>query len=289
MKFSMKPVAAAVVAMASSAAFAAAPGPIVTLNATDTPGTTNGTGSLMLYVWDTAVGDSAVFDLNLNISQISIPDMTIPGTQITFTGANLAAAGLPAPSSSTHYMIAAGDNSSIPWASLGRNLYITGTGYGSLGQGNNAVSLSSMNGTIQQMASYNAGIINTAVDDGGCEGANPCLMTDNFKFWGNDGVFTSPFLQSLGFGSNNGQQAWGVVGAALDFWAFTTSGTSDSNVNLAINRYTGGQWLLGATGDLTYTVAASAVPLPAAVWLLGSGLLGLGTVARRRRNAVAAA
>jgi len=41
-------------------------------------------------------------------------------------------------------------------------------------------------------------------------------------------------------------------------------------------------WKLTSTGQLTYA-APSAVPVPAAVWLFGSGLLGLVSVARRRK------
>jgi hypothetical protein len=44
---------------------------------------------------------------------------------------------------------------------------------------------------------------------------------------------------------------------------------------------------LSASGDLVYTVPGStAVPLPAAIWLLGSGLLGLAGVGRRKTLAV---
>jgi hypothetical protein len=46
----------------------------------------------------------------------------------------------------------------------------------------------------------------------------------------------------------------------------------------------------GTTGRFTATstmvgLEANAVPLPAAVWLLGSGIVGLGAMARRRRSA----
>ncbi len=44
-----------------------------------------------------------------------------------------------------------------------------------------------------------------------------------------------------------------------------------------------GNWTLASNGDLTYSSAPAAVPVPAAVWLLGSGLFGLVGVARRRK------
>lgn len=45
-----------------------------------------------------------------------------------------------------------------------------------------------------------------------------------------------------------------------------------------------GIWKLNASGLLTYSVPTAATPIPAAVWLLGSGLVGLVGVSRRREE-----
>jgi hypothetical protein len=44
-------------------------------------------------------------------------------------------------------------------------------------------------------------------------------------------------------------------------------------------------WTLASDGTLSYGAATSTVPVPAAAWLFGSGLVGLVGVARRRRSA----
>lgn len=43
-----------------------------------------------------------------------------------------------------------------------------------------------------------------------------------------------------------------------------------------------GVWNLSSNGELSFSAGVSAVPVPAAVWLFGSGLLGLVGIARRR-------
>lgn len=108
---------------------------------------------------------------------------------------------------------------------------------------------------------------------------------------GNTGVDTTgsaaynPIAGSVNSGNMNSINFGGAVNTALSFWNayLTVSGRTSTET---INQYAnGGFWFLSSTGDLTWNVptAASAVPLPAAVWLFASGLAGLGAISRRRR------
>jgi hypothetical protein len=71
-----------------------------------------------------------------------------------------------------------------------------------------------------------------------------------------------------------------ALGSSATLYGMTTSGPNGNT----LLSYSLGQASLSADGSLlTFTGnPATTVPLPAAVWLLGSGLLGLAGVGRRR-------
>lgn len=87
-----------------------------------------------------------------------------------------------------------------------------------------------------------------------------------------------------------GQQFGGAVGSSLGFYNITTTTAHKDTITQYANATGPGFWFLSTSGDLSYDVplagGTSPVPLPAAVWLLGSGLLGMAGIARRRRGSV---
>jgi len=118
-------------------------------------------------------------------------------------------------------------------------------------------------------------------------GDNASTFADNNAYFGD--ATTTPYAGD--------KQVWGrniLTSSAFDtsatseeslyFWAFTKGmEAADANVGLlpAQDLKAAGQWTLDLSGN-SITYASAAVPLPAAVWLFASGLLGLGAVSRRK-------
>lgn len=118
----------------------------------------------------------------------------------------------------------------------------------------------------------------------------------NFKLIGSDSAI-----------STNAEASY--FEAAFDTWSYNTTWTTTAGIGQSMNFYYlansgstttfttrvrpatltefAGQWTLAQDGTLTYAAAVppSAVPVPAAVWLLGSAMVGLVGVARRKVQA----
>ena len=73
-----------------------------------------------------------------------------------------------------------------------------------------------------------------------------------------------------------------VIADTSPLSAFSSSLPIEADTYLLRNYGYGGT---GGTWDYTWTFEVTTVPVPAAVWLFGSGLIGLVGLARRKANA----
>jgi hypothetical protein len=103
---------------------------------------------------------------------------------------------------------------------------------------------------------------------------------------GSDVSFFNDALDS--WQNNSPMLATGALGDSLAFYRVTNSASTTrfpvKNNPVDAIAYAG-TWTLSSTGDLTYSVGGAPVPVPAAVWLLGSAMVGLVGVSRRRQQA----
>lgn len=256
------------------------------------PNTNN--GSLWLTVWDTTTGatNSYARDLGVTINQF------LP-TGITGVAGDGSPVGTRTPESGLNLSFAtdalfASTFSSIPTASLAWNIYgadsVVGGASGQARIVTTAVTTTVTTPTFSQAnvsagairANTLGGVLNTTY---GCASASSCAVTDG----GAGGFGGGPNWGTTIGGTTGTLQTAGSIGTLLNFFYFASNGTSGftqaNGKTVFANSLGRATWSLDGSGNLAYSLAGapSEVPVPAAAWLLGSGLFGLVGVARRRK------
>jgi hypothetical protein len=165
-----------------------------------------------------------------------------------------------------------------------------------------AAPLPGSNGALQQPADFFGSMFNFLAPTSGSLAGNAygtgSLVGGNVITNGTT-TFTAPVLEAQWAGTwfPLGQASGGIT-FVMDITA--TSATTFDFVLRANELIDGAedpgaagfsnwtaQWFLTGSGATSgaHSVAVSAIPVPAAVWLFGSGLLGLASIARRKKKA----
>lgn len=255
----------------------------------------NNNGSLFLSVWDASNGGtwSGVYDLGYQINSFLPSGVSVvsnnggpatgdktpdAGLHLTFNVSSLLGSYSGSLSNLSWDVVAADSSSATPTLNTRRLVTTVAQGTTSSVPLTNS-GLSTVTGNVGSSATF----YNTAGCSAGSNAGNSCTSTDTgSNFWAGNVGFLNLSVA-------------GAIGSALNMLYVAQNGTNSGSTSLQptsqlfANSVGLATWTLGSNGTLSYDVAAvpAGVPLPAAAWLFGSGLLGIVGISRRRKLAAA--
>lgn len=286
MKFKLKALTAAVALGIAGQASAAL----------DLPST--GNGELFLTVWDTVTGESYIRGLDIRINDFMVTEapnssngtirdpeagMRLDATtNAIFAGDTLFASTFGNNTAANlKWNIVAGDENANPDALFPTHINRLVTTSTATDPSQISLTGSGLDGALArvgQHATY-ANLYN------GCDVNSSCVSTDtaeasngNNSIWGDS------------FGSIGSVKTAGAGFGSLFFYYIghtSQAGVTQIPKTLFANSQYTATWTLTSDGSVAYNLQA--VPIPAAVWLFGSALVGLVGVARRRTHSAALA
>jgi hypothetical protein len=287
MKLSITPVALAVT-MALGAAVAQAQTPTY---GTTSPADGGANDGLYLAVWDNSTKATDLIDLTSVYSQITAASGTLstptPGSNGWSTVSNFDG-------------FASVDQLNLGTISNFSSIFPTSsqsaaTQYGvfSANNGGTGVAATLAVGSTPNVAEAGVKTLATSIL-GESSNWNSASNTSPLSDTTGTPSFSIPGQGALGGGDLGipGDSFSAQVGTAANFYNYVTSGRP-ATLTTTEYGYNGeaGFWFLSSAGDLTWNLIASTstVPLPPAVWLFASGLIGLGLIGRRRQTSLGTA
>ncbi len=224
-----------------------------------------GSGELFLTAWDQVGQQSYSLDLGVlqrdflaNTNQTLSYDLSADANFAPFMN-----------NSNTIYAVSGGDDSFQVAETYGF-VITSSSGIDSVQAG--ALTQSMVGGVV---GSIDVMALNSNTDAG--DQLDPSLNLSSYSVPGDNGYF------GVGQWSVNAGGTPFVTTTAIDSSSPFYFGGIASDYATGVVTEMPNVWTLTSTGQLTYA-PVSAVPVPAAVWLFGSGLLGLVSVARRRKS-----
>ncbi|MBI3774214.1 MAG: hypothetical protein HY273_01435 [Gammaproteobacteria bacterium] len=244
-------------------------------------GGASGNGELYLSVWDDTAKVSYTKDLGMTMDAFIASGNTLGySTSYSF--------GSDANWTSFLSQVGGVSNANLQWTINAADTTGTGTSLRFLTTSNAGVAALQAT-TNSAMSTGFKGNINTFIDAVNLTGTHATQADGSSVNAAADAVnaYEGTLMGNTFGGKTTGGWSTSAYGlsSSLEFFSLSPSSTS-SGGKAVVNQFgdlassTMGKWTIDPTGTATYTV--SAVPVPAALWLLGSAMVGLVGVARRK-------
>lgn len=254
---------------------------------------TSGNGEFTLFVRDEVTQNVYARGLQININNF----LTEAASSTTYTGAptavsysiptiaadaNLAAFLAGVGSHEVTWGVVAADTVGSNSAVTPRRL-VTTTQADVVANGSipsNSTLTSTVGSVNVFLGSVNGNLPGSTIGDG----SSVAGSADSGGLWGNSGTAGAAAQNTFASGILD----YSDIGTTMHLYLFTSETPVSGSGNALASRVFQALDITLASNGTLQAVAAPAVPLPAAVWLLGSGLLGLLGIGRRRATNVSA-